>query len=85
MTDKATFSSSLLMKVNNSEVVFSSKSLYKDSFSVIFLNVKREDVQKRILGRITCEKCNLSLNEFFNQDEIFNHPWKRTFKKKSWR
>jgi adenylate kinase len=41
---------------------------------VIFLNVAREIIQKRILGRITCEKCNMTLNKFFNQEEIKAHP-----------
>ena len=27
----------------------------------IFLNVSRDIIEKRILGRMTCEKCNLSL------------------------
>jgi adenylate kinase len=40
---------------------------------IIVLNVSREIIQKRILGRITCEKCNVTLNEFFNQEEIENH------------
>jgi len=41
--------------------------------SIIFLNVSREIIQKRILGRITCDICNMTLNEFFNQEEIKNH------------
>ena len=41
--------------------------------AVIFLNVSREIIQKRILGRITCEICNITLNEFFNQVEIEKH------------
>jgi len=40
---------------------------------VIFLKVSRETIQKRILGRITCQKCNMTFNEFFNQEEIKNH------------
>ncbi len=41
---------------------------------VISLNVSREIIEKRIIGRITCEKCNITLNEFFNKDEINLHP-----------
>jgi len=41
--------------------------------AVIFLNVSREIIQKRILGRITCEKCNMTLNKFFDQEEIEKH------------
>jgi adenylate kinase len=40
---------------------------------VIFLKVSRETIQKRILGRITCQKCNMTFNEFLNQEEIKNH------------
>jgi len=42
--------------------------------AVISLNVSREIVEKRIIGRMTCEKCNMTLNEFFNQKEIELHP-----------
>ena len=41
---------------------------------IISLSVPREIVEKRIIGRITCDKCNLTLNEFFNKDEIKLHP-----------
>jgi adenylate kinase len=42
--------------------------------SVIFLNVSRDIIKKRLMGRMTCEKCNMTLNEFFNKDEIELHP-----------
>ena len=32
---------------------------------ILFLKVNREIIEKRILGRITCEKCNKTFNEFF--------------------
>ena len=41
---------------------------------IIYLSVSREIIEKRIIGRITCDKCNLTLNEFFNQQEIKLHP-----------
>jgi adenylate kinase len=41
---------------------------------IIFLNVTRDVVQKRIMGRMTCEKCSMTLNEFFNKEEIELHP-----------
>ena len=41
---------------------------------VISLSVPREIIEKRIIGRVTCEKCNLTLNEFFNYNEIELHP-----------
>ena len=41
---------------------------------VLFLKVSRDIIEKRIVGRITCEKCNKILNEFFNtKEEIENH------------
>jgi len=47
----------------------------KQSISaVLYLNVAKNIVEKRIIGRITCEKCNKSLNKFFNtKEEIENH------------
>ena len=33
---------------------------------IISLVVSREIIEKRIIGRVTCDKCNLTLNEFFN-------------------
>ena len=41
---------------------------------IISLSVSREIIEKRIIGRVTCDKCNLTLNEFFNKDEIKLHP-----------
>ena len=50
--------------------------------TVIFLNVSREIIKKRIIGRITCEKCNVILNEFFNQNEIDLHQCGKKYLKK---
>ena len=41
---------------------------------IISLVVPREIIEKRIIGRVTCDKCNLTLNEFFNKEEIKLHP-----------
>ena len=41
---------------------------------IISLSVRREIIEKRIIGRVTCDKCNLTLNEFFNEEEIKLHP-----------
>ena len=41
---------------------------------IISLTVSREIIEKRIVGRVTCDKCNLTLNEFFNKKEIELHP-----------
>ena len=45
----------------------------------IFLNVSREIIRKRIMGRMTCEKCNMTLNEFFNKEQIELHPCGKEF------
>ena len=41
---------------------------------IISLVVPREIIEKRIIGRVTCDKCNLTLNEFINKEEIDLHP-----------
>ena len=41
---------------------------------IISLVVPREIIEKRIIGRVTCDKCNLTLNKFFNKEEIDLHP-----------
>ena len=46
---------------------------------IISLVVPREIIEKRIIGRVTCDKCNLTLNEFFNKDEIDLHPCGKEF------
>ena len=46
---------------------------------IISLVVPREIIEKRIIGRVTCDKCNLTLNEFFNNDEIELHPCGKEF------
>tara|TARA_B100000795_G_scaffold159580_1_gene119952 strand:- start:374 stop:1015 length:642 start_codon:yes stop_codon:yes gene_type:complete len=49
---------------------------------IIFLNVSRNIIEKRIMGRMTCDKCNMTLNEFFNKDQIELHPCGKEFLKK---
>jgi adenylate kinase len=46
---------------------------------IISLVVSREIIEKRIIGRVTCDKCNLTLNEFFNKEEIDLHPCGKEF------
>jgi adenylate kinase len=41
---------------------------------IISLHVPRDVIEKRIEGRVTCEKCNTTLNKFFNEKEIEMHP-----------
>ena len=40
----------------------------------IFLNVSRDIIEKRIIGRVTCDICNMTLNAYFNKEEIELHP-----------
>ena len=49
---------------------------------IISLSVSREVIEKRIIGRVTCDKCNLTLNEFFNNEEIKLHPCGQEYFKK---
>jgi adenylate kinase len=41
---------------------------------IISLHVPRDVIEKRIEGRVTCEKCSITLNKFFNKKEIEMHP-----------
>ena len=41
---------------------------------IIFLNVSRDIIEKRIMGRMYCEKCDMILNKFFDKSEIELHP-----------
>jgi len=49
---------------------------------IIFLNVSKDIIEKRIMGRMTCDKCHMTLNEFFNKDQIELHPCGKEFLKK---
>ena len=41
---------------------------------IILLNVSKDIIKKRIMGRMTCERCNMTLNEYFNKEQIKLHP-----------
>ena len=60
-----------LLKNNNQEIG-----------SIIFLNVSREIVEKRISGRIICEKCNTTLNELTNKEDLEKHLCGQKYLKK---
>jgi len=49
---------------------------------ILFLKVSREIIEKRILGRIACEKCNKIMNKYLNKEEIDNHECGRDHLKK---
>ena len=46
---------------------------------IIFLNTSRDIIEKRIMGRMTCEKCDMTLNQFFNKEQIELHPCGKEF------
>lgn len=49
---------------------------------ILFLKVNREIIEKRILGRIICEKCNKTFNEYLTKEEIENHKCGQNYLKK---
>ena len=49
---------------------------------ILFLKVTREVIEKRILGRITCEKCNKTFNKYLNNEEIEKHKCGNNYLKK---
>ena len=49
---------------------------------ILFLKVTREVIEKRILGRITCEKCNKTFNKYLNNEEIEKHKCGNNYFKK---
>jgi len=49
---------------------------------IILLNVSKDIVEKRIMGRVTCEKCHMTMNEFFDIEQIDLHPCGKEFLKK---
>jgi len=51
--------------------------------AIIYLDVSRDIIEKRILGRVVCYKCNKTLNEYLDIKEIQNHECgKQYFKKR---
>ena len=61
-----------ITQAENLELMLNSNN---QSINFIFsLKVNRETIEKRILGRITCEKCNKTFNEYLNKkEEIEKH------------
>ena len=49
---------------------------------ILFLKVNRKIIEKRILGRIICEKCNKTFNEYLTKEEIENHKCGKNYLKK---
>tara|TARA_B100000029_G_scaffold516107_1_gene626922 strand:- start:3261 stop:3911 length:651 start_codon:yes stop_codon:yes gene_type:complete len=49
---------------------------------VLSLNVEKEEIKKRILGRQICENCGSTFNEYFNPANKSNHSCNTKFLKK---
>tara|TARA_B100000029_G_scaffold112851_1_gene105016 strand:- start:787 stop:1428 length:642 start_codon:yes stop_codon:yes gene_type:complete len=49
---------------------------------ILYLKASREIIEKRILGRVTCEKCNKTFNEYSDKTEIENHACGNNYLKK---
>ena len=49
---------------------------------ILHLKVTQEIIEKRILGRIICEKCNKTFNEYLTKEEIENHKCGKNYLKK---
>lgn len=49
---------------------------------ILLLKVNREIIEKRIIGRIICEKCNKTFNEYLTKEEIENHKCGKNYLKK---
>ena len=49
---------------------------------IIFLNVPKDIIEKRILGRVICENCHMTMNKYFNKEQIELHPCGKEFLKK---
>ena len=49
---------------------------------IFFLKTTREIIEKRILGRITCEKCNTTFNKYLDKDKIKKHECGNNYLKK---
>ena len=60
-----------LNQAKNLELILNSDNQYINF--VLFLKVSRNILEKRILGRIICEKCNKIFNKFYDKNEIENH------------
>ena len=49
---------------------------------ILFLKVPKDVIERRILARIFCEKCNKTFNEFIDINEIENHKCGKIYLKK---
>ena len=66
-----------IKQANNLELILN--DFNQNIGHIIFLNVSRDIIEKRIMGRMTCDKCHMTLNEFFNKEQIELHPCGKEF------
>ena len=64
-------------QANNLEIILN--EFNQNIGHIVFLNVSRDIIEKRIMGRMTCTKCHMTLNEFFNKEQIELHPCGKEF------
>ena len=55
------------------------KKYKQTKYIVISLLVAKEVIKKRIMGRIYCQKCNNTFNEYFNPPTQLNHNCNKEF------
>ena len=55
------------------------KKYKQNKYIVISLLVAKEVIKKRIMGRIYCQKCNNTFNEYFNPPTQLNHNCNKEF------
>ena len=60
-----------LNQAENLEIILNSDN--QSINYILFLKVSRTIVEKRILGRITCENCNKIFNEYRDKEKIETH------------
>ena len=66
-----------ISQAENLEIILNSDN---QSINYIFyLSVSRKIIEKRILERITCEKCNSVFNEFNDKHELINHKCEKKY------
>ena len=60
-----------LNQAKNLEIILNSDN--QSINYILFLKVSRNLIEKRILGRLTCEICKKTFNKFIDKTEIENH------------
>ena len=69
-----------LTQAKNLEIILKSENQYIDF--ILYLKVSRNVIEKRILDRLTCEKCNKTFNKIIHKLEIENHSCGNKYLKK---